>query len=48
MLQLSVANSLGYTLAELTEKMSTHEIVLWSLFFEIQSEEQERMTRRRG
>jgi hypothetical protein len=39
MLQLGVAKELGYTLAKLRSEMTIEELMLWSVFFEIQSDE---------
>ena len=35
-----VAEKLGYTLTELQERMTLEELWLWSVFYEIRSEEE--------
>lgn len=35
-----VAEKLGYTLTELQEKMTPEELYLWSMFYELRSEEE--------
>ena len=37
-LQLVVAEKLGYTLAELQERTTTEELLLWSAFYEHRSD----------
>lgn len=41
MLRLVVAEKLGLTLSELTERMTPEELWLWSLFYEIRHEEEQ-------
>lgn len=38
---MAVAKELGYTLAELNQGMTLEELLIWSAFFELQSDEQE-------
>ena len=45
-LQLGVAKELGYTLRELTEKMTESDLLLWSAYFELLNDEQEESMRR--
>ncbi len=40
---MRVARELGYTLSELTSKMSREELQLWCLLFEVEAQEQEAM-----
>lgn len=47
MLQLGVAKELGYTLARLKAELTMEELLLWSAYFEIVSEEQDRRMRQR-
>jgi hypothetical protein len=47
LLQLGVAKELGYTLAKLNEEVTMEELLLWSSYFELQNEEQERRMKRR-
>ncbi len=42
MLQMGVAKELGYTLTRLSAEVTMEELVLWSAYFEVTSEEQER------
>jgi hypothetical protein len=42
MLQMGVARELGYTLTRLNAEVTMEELVLWSVYFEVTSEEQER------
>jgi hypothetical protein len=42
MLQMGVAKELGYTLTRLNTEVTMEELVLWSVYFEVTSEEQER------
>ncbi len=42
MLQMGVAKELGYTLTRLNAEVTMEELVLWSVYFEVTSEEQER------
>jgi len=46
-LQLGVAKELGYTLARLSQEVTLEELLLWSSYFELQNEEQERRMKRR-
>jgi hypothetical protein len=47
LLQLGVAKELGYTLARLNQEVTLEELLLWSSYFELQNEEQERQMKRR-
>jgi hypothetical protein len=42
LLQLGVAKELGYTLARLNREVTLEELLLWSSYFELQNEEQDR------
>lgn len=37
-----VAEKLGYTLTELQEKMTPEELYLWSMFYELRSDEEKK------
>jgi hypothetical protein len=41
MLRFVVAEKLGMTLADLTERMTPEELYLWSLFYDIRNEEEQ-------
>ena len=43
---MRVARELGYTLSELSSKMSREELQLWCLLFEVEAEEQREMRRK--
>ncbi len=43
---MRVARELGYTLSELSSKMSREELQLWCLLFEVEAQEQEEMRRK--
>jgi polyphosphate kinase 2 (PPK2 family) len=47
MLQLGVAKELGYTLVRLKAELTLEELLLWSAYFEVTSEEQERRMKQR-
>lgn len=47
MLQLGIAKELGMTLARLNQEVTPEELIIWSLYFEIQNEEQEKAMKRR-
>jgi hypothetical protein len=47
LLQLGVAKELGYTLARLNQEVTLEELLIWSSYFELQNEEQERQMKRR-
>jgi hypothetical protein len=47
MLQLGVAKELGMSLAKLTHEVTPEELILWSCYFSIQNEEQEKAMKRR-
>ena len=51
MLQLVVAEKLGYTLAELQERATVEEMLLWSAFYDYRSDQEkaamEKAARRR-
>jgi hypothetical protein len=42
-----VAKELGYTLARLNQEVTLEELLVWSAYFELQNEEQERQIKRR-
>jgi hypothetical protein len=46
-LQLGIAKELGYSLARLNTEVTLEELLIWSSYFEIQNEEQERQMKRR-
>jgi|TARA_R100000482_G_scaffold38421_1_gene13133 hypothetical protein len=43
---MRVARELGYTLSELTGKMSREELQLWCLLFEVEAQEEEEVHRK--
>ena len=43
---MRVARELGYTLSELSNKMSREELQLWCLLFEVEVQEEAEMHRR--
>jgi len=47
LLQLGVAKELGYSLARLSAEVTMEELIIWSSYFEIINEEQERNMKRR-
>jgi hypothetical protein len=47
LLQLGVAKELGYTLAKLNKEVTLEELLVWSAYFDLQNEEQERQMKRR-
>jgi hypothetical protein len=47
LLQLGVAKELGYTLSRLAKEVTLEELLLWSSYFELQNEEQERRSKQR-
>jgi hypothetical protein len=47
MLQLGVAKELGYTLIRLKSELTIEELLLWSAYFDLQNEEQERRMKRK-
>lgn len=47
MLQLSLAKELGCTLAELLERVTPEELLLWNTFFGIEREEEAKAAKRR-
>lgn len=47
MLQLGVAKELGYTLVRLKEELTMEELLLWSVYFDVTNEEQERRMKQR-
>jgi hypothetical protein len=47
LLQLSIAKELGYSLVRLKQEVTMEELLLWSAYFELQNEEQERRMKRR-
>ena len=42
MLQMVVAEKLGYTLQELMERITLEELQLWSAFYEIRQEQEQK------
>jgi hypothetical protein len=42
LLQLGVAKELGYSLARLNQEITLEELLIWSSYFELQNEEQDR------
>ena len=42
MLQMVVAEKLGYTLQELMERVTYEELLLWSAFYEIRHEQEKK------
>jgi len=47
MLQMSLARELGCTLAELLERVTLEEILLWNTFFRIEREEEAKAAKKR-
>jgi hypothetical protein len=47
LLQLGIAKELGYSLARLNQEVTMEELLLWSAYFELQNEEQERRMKQR-
>lgn len=47
MLQLGVAKELGYTLTRLKAELTMEELILWSAYFDVLNEEQERRMKQR-
>jgi hypothetical protein len=47
LLQLGVAKELGYSLARLNAEVTMEELLIWSSYFELLNEEQERRMKRR-
>jgi hypothetical protein len=47
LLQLSIAKELGYSLVRLNQEVTMEELLLWSAYFELQNEEQERRMKQR-
>jgi hypothetical protein len=47
LLQLGVAKELGYSLARLNREVTLEELMLWSTYFDLLNEEQERQLKRR-
>ena len=47
LLQLGVAKELGYTLARLNREVTLEELLIWSSYFDLQNEEQERRLKQR-
>jgi hypothetical protein len=47
LLQLGVAKELGYSLAKLNQEVTLEELLIWSSYFEIQNEEQDRKLKQR-
>jgi len=47
LLQLGVAKELGYSLARLNVEVTMEELLIWSSYFDLLNEEQERRMKRR-
>jgi hypothetical protein len=47
LLQLGVAKELGYSLARLNQEVTLEELLIWSSYFELQNEEQQRRMKQR-
>jgi hypothetical protein len=47
LLQLGVAKELGYSLARLNTEVTMEELLIWSSYFELLNEEQERRLKQR-
>jgi hypothetical protein len=47
LLQLGIAKELGYSLVRLNQEVTLEELLLWSSYFDLQNEEQERRMKRR-
>jgi hypothetical protein len=47
LLQLGIAKELGYSLARLNQEVTMEELLLWSCYFDLQNEEQEKSMKRR-
>jgi hypothetical protein len=47
MLQMGVAHELGYSLAKLNQEVTMEELLLWSAFYSLRNEEQEKSMKRR-
>jgi hypothetical protein len=47
LLQLGVAKELGYSLARLNQEVTLEELLIWSSYFELQNEEQDRRMKQR-
>jgi len=47
LLQLGIAKELGYSLVKLQYEVTLEELLIWSAYFELQNEEQERRMKRR-
>jgi hypothetical protein len=47
LLQLGIAKELGYSLVRLNQEVTMEELLLWSCYFDLQNEEQERRMKRR-
>lgn len=45
-LQMIVAEKLGYTLQELGDRITPEELMLWSAFYQIRQEEEEKAMRK--
>jgi len=47
LLRLGIAKELGYSLARLSQEVTLEELLIWSAYFDLQNEEQERQMKRR-
>ena len=43
---MRIARDLGYTLSELTQRLSREELQLWALLYEVEAKEQEEAMRK--
>jgi hypothetical protein len=43
---MRIARDLGYTLSELTQRMSREELQLWSVLYEVEYREEEELRRK--
>jgi len=47
LLQLGIAKELGYSLVRLNQEVTMEELLLWSAYFDVTNEEQERRMKQR-
>jgi len=43
---MNIAHELGYSLAKLMREMTLEEVMLWSVFYDLRNEEQEKAMKR--
>jgi hypothetical protein len=43
---MNIAHELGYSLAKLMREMTLEEVILWSAFYDLRNEEQDRRIKR--